>query len=463
MRPRWLLGFLLLVTGGACAQSALRPGLVHSKVTCASNPAQDYALYVPSQYDPKRAWPILFAFDAGARGSLPVELARAAAEQHGFIVAGSNQSSNFDPKAQSDAVACLWADTHARLNIDDARIYVTGFSGGSRLAARLAMNCNDQRCIAGVIAHGGGFPGVAPPKGDIHYVYFATVGDLDFNHPEMIELRNQLEERGVPNRLVVFAGEHQWGPAATWADALAWLRIHAMRRVAEPRDAGFIAARLGLAKDRAAQAESSGDLYTAAREYAGIARDFAGLTDVTAFMAKAAELRGSKAWKDAHQHERETIDQQRALESEMVELYEQLRVDDGARMIVTQQFIGRMTDLRERIAREKDAVAKQVEQRALSGVTVMLFEGAAADRRGQRWRLAAAKTEIACASVAKPTRGLVQAALDHARAGDEGAALRNLKRAIENGFKDKAQLLQAPELAKLREKEEFRKLLNGMR
>ena len=69
-------------------------GQVIDKVTCAGNPTNSYALYLPSNYEPTRKWPILYAFDPGARGRVPVERFKEAAERFGWIVAGSNNSRN---------------------------------------------------------------------------------------------------------------------------------------------------------------------------------------------------------------------------------------------------------------------------------------------------------------------------------------------------------------------------------
>lgn len=466
---RFCLSWLLLCIAVA-AQNAAQPanqqatlGGITPKVVCATNPAQDYALFLPSNYDAHRKWPIVYAFDAAARGRLPLELAQEAAERYGYIMAGSNQSRNFDAKVRAAAVECLWQDTHARLNIDDARIYVTGFSGGSRLAGELAETCNPTFCVAGVIAHGAGFPDAVRPKGEVKFVYFATVGDLDFNHPEMIELRNQLEAAGIPNRLIVFPGTHQWGPAETWHAALGWMQLQAMRKGTIAKDAAFIDGQLRTARELAMKAETRGDLYTAWREYAGISRDFAGIADVTADQQKATSLRDTKPFKAAAKRERNAIDRQRALANEMGTLYAQLSMDDSSRTLTMQEFIGKMSGLRDRIAKEKDPAVKMIEQRALAQITGILFEGAQVDRLSNKWLLAAAKMEVASASVEKPTRGLVQAAKDYARAGDESAALRALKRAVENGFTDREQLTHSEEFARMRDSEAFRKVLDGMK
>src|SRR5689334_17974661 len=97
----------LLLTGrfglpAIYVQSDIAKGQVIESVTCA-NPAQSYALYLPSNYDPARKWPILYAFDPGARGKIPVERFKEAAEKFGWIIAGSNNSRNASIQSSIDA------------------------------------------------------------------------------------------------------------------------------------------------------------------------------------------------------------------------------------------------------------------------------------------------------------------------------------------------------------------------
>ena len=72
-------------------------GTVVDKVACQANPAESYALFLPSNYSADKKWPILYAFDPGARGKIPVTLFKDAAEQYGYIVVGSNNSRNSEP------------------------------------------------------------------------------------------------------------------------------------------------------------------------------------------------------------------------------------------------------------------------------------------------------------------------------------------------------------------------------
>src|SRR5215831_5166647 len=140
-----------IATGAVSLQDSLiKQGEIIEQLVCRDDPDQSYALYLPTTYAPDRVWPMLYAFDPGARGGLPVERFKAAAERYGWIVAGSNNSRNGSMAKSMEAARAMWKDTHQRFAIAEHETFVTGFSGGARVAIYLASACHD--CVAGVIA-----------------------------------------------------------------------------------------------------------------------------------------------------------------------------------------------------------------------------------------------------------------------------------------------------------------------
>ena len=145
-----------------CAHAFLRPatrqdlerGKILEKVVCRQDPEKSYALYLPTAYSEEKEWPVLYAMDPGARGEIPVALFHKAAEEFGYILVGSNDSRNGPWQPVIQSLIAVWNDTHDRFSIDKKRIYVTGFSGGSRAAsifARVVM-----QPVAGIIGCGAG-------------------------------------------------------------------------------------------------------------------------------------------------------------------------------------------------------------------------------------------------------------------------------------------------------------------
>jgi hypothetical protein len=95
----------------AAAPQDLQTGAVIPKVSCVAKSGQSYALYLPSHYTGEKRWPIVYALDPDALGSVPVELMKDAAERYGYIVAGSNNSHNGPWKIGAEAAQAMIQDT----------------------------------------------------------------------------------------------------------------------------------------------------------------------------------------------------------------------------------------------------------------------------------------------------------------------------------------------------------------
>jgi predicted esterase len=213
-------------------------GRILSPVSCTKEPAQTYALYVPSNYSRERKWPVIFCFDPGGRGRTPVERLQAAAEKYGYIVAGSLTSRNGPWAANAAAIQAMVRDVESHLLIDVRRIYAAGLSGGARVATQVALG----GLAKGVIACSAGFPASEEGiPGKVPFVFFGTAGTDDFNHGELWRLDGELESRKATHRIVFFNGGHEWASVALLTEAVEWLELQAMRAGTRAKDDAFVA------------------------------------------------------------------------------------------------------------------------------------------------------------------------------------------------------------------------------
>jgi hypothetical protein len=60
-------------------------GTIIDDVRCADDPAQSYALYLPSRYSRDRLWNLLIAFHPAGRGRAMVEKYQAAGEKYQYL------------------------------------------------------------------------------------------------------------------------------------------------------------------------------------------------------------------------------------------------------------------------------------------------------------------------------------------------------------------------------------------
>jgi hypothetical protein len=87
-----MASFAVCVLSEETLSTEVRPGVVLHSVRCRRSPANSYAVYLPSTYTPTKQWPIIYAFDPGAQGEIPVRMYKDVAEKYGYIIAASNDS-----------------------------------------------------------------------------------------------------------------------------------------------------------------------------------------------------------------------------------------------------------------------------------------------------------------------------------------------------------------------------------
>ncbi len=350
----------LTVTLGALPVPAqdLPRGQIVDDVKCASDPAQTYAVYIPSSYSPDKVWSLLVAFHPAARGRAMVEKYQAAAEAYGYIVAGSNNSRNGSPQATVGAIQAMLPDLGRRFSVDGNRLYLTGMSGGARVAMQVALG---TKMAAGVIASSAGYPDGEPRK-SVPFVVFGTAGTEDFNYLEMRKLDRALT---TPHRVVIFEGGHTLPPDGLALEAIEWLELQAIKAGRKTRDEALI----DRLFDKRQQAIAAATDPVAARLLNDLVNDFTGLRDVSAAAARASALSKQKEVKNALGRERSDEEAEARLLNDLLLLETELR-DDVRRL----ESLGRIHGSLARLARQADGTADTPERRrarrVLRGITM---------------------------------------------------------------------------------------------
>ena len=434
------------------------PGQI-ADVTCESDAAQTYVLYLPSGYTPAKRWPIIYFFDPGGRGRRPLELYKDIAETYGFIMAGSNNSRNFSSD-QGKAVNAVWQDTHARLGIDEHRTYASGFSGGARVAGAMALGGSHGQ-IAGVIAHGAGYPrNKTAAKDDLPY--FFAVGDQDFNWPEVINIRRDREEQSSPYRVRVYSGRHQWAPAAVMEEAVQYMNLKAIQAGDLAADEAFIDRLLEKTRAEAAEAESRKDAIAQLSAYRALIADFGGLRDVKEATQKLTALQQSPALKAALKSEREQMSEQLKLEEEISQKIASVAENSVAdittlRLDVRQQ----MGVLNDQAKHSKNEQKRLISGRAFSGIFVGAMEDGQQQLAARHFEKAEAYFDL-MRRVSDDPWPVLLLADTHAASGNRKLAIKDLQEAVRRGLKDRAVIETDPQLQSLKNEPEFRKLVAGM-
>jgi dienelactone hydrolase len=349
----------LLVTACVIAANAqdLPRGQIIDSVKCLANAAQSYSLYLPSSYAPDRQWNIILLFDAGGRGRRGVERYQAAAEQYGYIVAGSNNSRNGPWEVSIKAARAMNADVRKRFTINPKRVYTAGMSGGARVAMKVAL---EEGGVAGVMASSAGFPG--EPQAKLAFPVFGTAGTEDFNYIEMQQLDQLVTS---PHRVAVFSGGHAWLPSDLGLQAVEWMELQAMKTGLRKRDDALAAK---IFASREAQANSLKNEVEAWREFNNLAVDFDGLRDVLKVKARADALRRQKNVAEALTRQRAEEQAELRLDSEIADLEQGLGGEREAREASIDQLKSRLLALSSQAKAVDDTSDRRMARRVLSGV-----------------------------------------------------------------------------------------------
>ena len=351
-----MLPVIWLLAGAAAAAAELPAGQIVDRVACAADPSQSYALFVPADYTPSRVWPVIFAFDPGGRGRIPVERYQAAAERYGYIVVGSNNSRNGSTETP-EILAAMTTDVAERLAVDPRRVYLAGMSGGARVALGIALASKN---IAGVIASSAGYPDSRVRK-TLPFPLFATAGIDDFNHLEMRRLDRELS---TPHRLVIFNGGHVWLSSELALQAVEWMEIHAMKSGVKPKDAAAIDRMYAL---RTALVEASRSDVEMFRALSALADDFQGVKDVSAVSARAAGLSRDARIRAALEAERDEDRREEGVLRDIASMAARLSSDD--RLVALNHLRQKWRELSGQAKNPIDSIERQIARRVLSALS----------------------------------------------------------------------------------------------
>lgn len=414
-------------------------GQILEPIVCETEPQQRYVLYVPTHYKPEQRWPVIFCFDASARGRMPVERLQAAAEKYGYIVAGSLNSRNGPWADNAAAAQAMIRDVTAHFSIDPQRIYTTGVSGGARVATAIALSGTAK----GVIACAAGFPVLEKgiPR-SVPFVFFGTTGEEDFNLAEMRRLDDELETRKAVHRLVVFDGGHQWAPADLMLEAVEWLELQAMRSGARPRDAAFIARQL---RARTTGLPSA-PILERWRALKSLVSDFDGLADLSNESAQLARLTESRELKAELKAERALLTDE----------------DDWVRRLgeVALESLAHKKKVAEELRAKTETPTRTPERQMFRRVLASFFSMTRETVRGafeaHEYGKAIGLLELAVALRPSESKHAFDLARAHAYDGNRAAAIAALEQAAAAGFSDSARVESDPAFAPLRSDPKFK-------
>lgn len=276
------------------AQTTFKTGIIHDSIPVSGTNDQTFALYLPESYKENDLNSIVFIFDPAARAVIGIQPFINASDDYGHILVCSNNSKNGSYDQNFNIINNLFNHIYSNFNIMQDGMYLSGFSGGSRLASVIATVTNK---FTGVVACGGGFsdlPTYIPKIQD--YSYVGLCGDRDMNYREMLRNSNYLDSKKFKSTLITYDGDHSWPPSAQISRAFDWLHLQKLKDK-KPMETVKILTMFQSDYSRIEQFIANGELLYASEQYERILESYQGLFSIDSLVEQNKSLLNSKAYK----------------------------------------------------------------------------------------------------------------------------------------------------------------------
>ncbi|WP_047246056.1 hypothetical protein [Maribacter thermophilus] len=179
---------------------------------------ETFALYLPTYFEMTKTWPVLFVMDMKGRGKQSLSMFREAAEEEGYILAGSNSTNDTLSLSENVLVANRMLNAvYQMIPIHKERNYVAGIGDGGRFASLLPTFIKD---VNGVITCGASMANVEVLSSKNPFYFIGIVGRGDYNYREVIETKRVLDRLKFSNLAMIFEGDQQWPPNSEVSRAL---------------------------------------------------------------------------------------------------------------------------------------------------------------------------------------------------------------------------------------------------
>jgi predicted esterase len=185
---------------------------------CVDGGEYHYSVYLPQNYDPSRAWPVMIRFSPGGGG---VPFSCKMADELGWIMVGLTESHNGDWKPIVQNRDSVMFDLRRRFNIDWKHVVFGGFSGGARHSSRAALTYPDL-CV-GLVLVGAAYDGKFNTNTYTNLPIYFITGETDMNRKEVEREYELAKKVGRKTEKALHPGGHEDAPEEFKEAALKWL------------------------------------------------------------------------------------------------------------------------------------------------------------------------------------------------------------------------------------------------
>ncbi|APG60167.1 hypothetical protein [Christiangramia salexigens] len=187
-----------------------------------------YSVYLPSDYNPEKKWPVIFIFDPEGRGRTTANLIRSAAEEQGYLIASSNIHLKSQPIDSIIKKATSMINGFVSTFPVDTRLaYAAGMSEGAQVASAMPLIYNG---MAGILAIGNSFLNTEYITKKNPYMFIGLGGTKDYMIYKMEEYLSYYDKLDFPTEVYYFDGKQdQWPETKMMYNAIGGFSLQAMR------------------------------------------------------------------------------------------------------------------------------------------------------------------------------------------------------------------------------------------
>ncbi|WP_157486472.1 alpha/beta hydrolase [Maribacter forsetii] len=228
MKKILLLAFVLISSASYSQGLRLLRGAITENLIVNDSLNETYSLYLPTNFDVSRPWPVAFVTDLDGKGKAAVSMLINAAEQEGYVLATSNNLSDSLSIAENVLVANrMFNSVFNTIPTAKNRTYTAGFASGAMFASILPTFVRE---IKGVISIGASVGNVEILNIKQPFQFIGLVNRSDYNFKDMYDTRQILNKLKFPNELLVFDGDRNLPEKETIAKAFRMLTLTSMAK-----------------------------------------------------------------------------------------------------------------------------------------------------------------------------------------------------------------------------------------
>ena len=448
-----LLGLLLQLNTRAQEITLVR-GVTTDSVEVAEN--ESYAIFLPTDFDAKKNWPVLFVCDMEGRARKVISMFLTTAEAEGYVLVGSNNLRDSSSVAQNILVMSrLLKNIKALIPTDGSRIYAAGQSSGARFASLLPSFIKEFK---GVVSIGAPIPNYELLTSRNAFHFIGVVGNQDFNYPNMVAERTTLKQRKFPNQLRIFQGGEQWPDRSYIEKSFQAITLHAMAKGRLAKDAEYIERNFKAELEEIEELIDQRELLFAYNQLSEVISLYQVHKSVDSLLEKRKQLRKSKLYKSQRRNENAAIFKESLMRDEyQYNLLEDIATLNYNNLGWWNYQVGELNQYAEKPSKEEQRMGV----RLLAYLNALIEDNIDIEQAENPVNDEVVSYLWMLKTITEPDNfdNYLKIISDSAKYEDFGTALFYLEELLKQGYKDKAALYKLDNTALLRITPEFNELI----